>query len=104
MQKNLQKEESKQSKIYDLFEEGVYDEEEFSTRIKISKENINQLNLEIESMNEKVEKQSALISERELVVPKIKNVIDLYYKLNSGEEKNKLLKTILEKVVYIKTE
>ena len=35
---------------------------------------------------------------------KIKNVIDIYSKLETNEQKNILLRSILEKVTYLKTE
>ena len=39
-----------------------------------------------------------------MIIPKIENVIDIYDKLETNEQKNALLKTILEKVTYLKTE
>ena len=38
------------------------------------------------------------------MIPKLENVIDLYYKLESAEDKNILLKSIIAKVTYLKTE
>ena len=38
------------------------------------------------------------------MIPKLKNVIDLYYKLEIAEDKNILLKSIIDKVTYLKTE
>ena len=38
------------------------------------------------------------------MIPKLENVIHLYYKLESAEDKNILLKSILAKVTYLKTE
>ena len=37
-------------------------------------------------------------------MPKLEKVIDLYHKLESDEDKNILLKTIIGKVTYLKTE
>ena len=39
-----------------------------------------------------------------IVMPKLENVIDIYYKLKSAEDKNILLKSIIYKVTYLKTE
>ena len=38
------------------------------------------------------------------MIPKLKNVIDLYTKLETAEDKNILLKSIIAKVTYLKTE
>ena len=45
-----------------------------------------------------------LTDNKNITMPKLKNMIDIYGKLKTNEEKNVLLKTILEKVTYIKTE
>lgn len=41
---------------------------------------------------------------RRAIVPKIENVIDLYPMLETAEEKNLLLKTVVKKVEYLKNE
>ena len=38
------------------------------------------------------------------MIPKLENVIDLYGKLEIAEDKNILLKSIIAKVTYLKTE
>ena len=38
------------------------------------------------------------------MIPKLENVIDLYYKLESAEDKNILLKSVIAKITYLKTE
>lgn len=38
------------------------------------------------------------------MIPKLENVIDLYNKLETAEDKNILLRSILAKVTYLKTE
>ena len=55
-------------------------------------------------MEDRVKEQENIIQEKKLIIPKIENVIDIYDKLETNEQKNALLKTILEKVTYLKTE
>ncbi len=38
------------------------------------------------------------------ILPKLENVINLYDKLETAEDKNILLKSIIAKVTYLKTE
>ena len=38
------------------------------------------------------------------MMTKLENIIDLYHKLETAEDKNILLKTIIGKVTYLKTE
>ena len=58
----------------------------------------------IKTLKQKVEAQENMEEEQKLIIPKIENVLDVYYKLETAEQKNILLKTILEKVTYLKTE
>ena len=51
----------------------------------------------IELENKKDEGKRALI-------PKVENVLDLYPNLQTAEQKNNLLKTIVKRVEYLKTE
>ena len=101
LEDKLAKEIIKKNKIYDYFEEGIYDKVEFTERLSISKSNIKQLKEEIKPLKMKDEKSDI---EEKIAIPKLKNMIDIYGKLKSNEEKNALLKTILEKVTYLKTE
>lgn len=43
-------------------------------------------------------------NEKGMMIPKLENVIDLYDKLETAEDKNILLKSIISKVIYLKTE
>ena len=38
------------------------------------------------------------------MIPKLENILDLYYNLETAEDKNILLKSIISKVTYLKTE
>ena len=42
--------------------------------------------------------------QKEIISPRIENVIDLYYNLETAKDKNILLKSIISKVTYLKTE
>ena len=43
-------------------------------------------------------------NQKEIIIPKLENIIDLYYNLETAEDKNILLKSIISKVTYLKTE
>ena len=104
LEKSLDKENKKLLKIYDLFEDNTYSKQEFEDRSINAKNNIKQLEDKIKPLKEKIEMQENAIEQRQTIIPKIENVIDIYDKLQTSEEKNMLLKTILEKVTYLKTE
>lgn len=85
--------------IHNLLEKGIYDIDKFLERSKIISEKIDTLKKErediiriISSVNEK--------SNNQWLIPKIERIIDIYNSLDTPEEKNSLLKEILEKVIY----
>ena len=51
----------------------------------------------------KIEEEQRQEENRDYIIPEIENVIDMYNILETAEEKNNLLKTVIEKVVYTKT-
>lgn len=102
--KELEKENTKLNKIYDFLENGIYSKDEFITRSKSIKENIESLENKLNEYTELLNKNNEAKEQKETMIPKLENVIDLYYKLESAEDKNILLKSILAKVTYLKTE
>ena len=104
IEKRLTKEKSKLNKIYECFEDGTYTKMEFTERLSVVKSQIKELEDKINPLKLKVIQEEKADKEKQFIIPKIENVLDLYYKLDSNEEKNKLLKSIVEKVTYLKTE
>ena len=102
--KELEKENSNLNKIYDFLENGIYSKEEFINRSKSKKENIESLENKLKEYTKLLNKNTEMQQQKEIIIPKLENVIDLYYNLESAEDKNVLLKSILAKVTYLKTE
>ena len=102
--KELEKENTKLNKIYDFLENGIYSKDEFINRSKSIKENIQSLEIKLKEYTELLNKNNESKQQKEIMIPKLENVIDLYYNLESAEDKNILLKSILAKVTYLKTE
>lgn len=102
--KDLEKENSKLDKIYDFLENGIYSKDEFINRSKYIKDNIKSLENKLKECTDFLNKNAELQQQKNMAIPKLENVIDLYYKLESAEDKNILLKSIIAKVTYLKTE
>ena len=102
--KVLEKENAKLNKIYEFLENGIYSQKEFANRSKTIKDNIQSLQRKLEEYNSILQKNTEIQNQKEYVIPKIENIIDLYYNLETAEDKNILLKSILSKVTYKKTE
>lgn len=102
--KELEKENAKLDKIYDFLENGIYSKDEFINRSKTIKENIGSLENKLREYTGLLNKNNQIQNEKDTMISKLENVIDLYDKLETAEDKNILLKSILAKVTYLKTE
>lgn len=86
-------------KIYSLFENGIYNNEEFSTRRTQIKEKILKNEKAILEV-EKEEKNNSVDNYLKLI-PKIKEVLEIYSGVDV-KQKNELLKSIVSKIYYSK--
>ena len=90
------------NKTYDLLEQEIYTKEVFLERSSSIKQQITEINNNIENLKTENKKMTKKKNNKEILIPKIENVIESYYSTNSIEMKNKLLKSVLEKVEYLK--
>lgn len=102
--KELQRENKKLNKIYDFLENGTYSKDEFINRSKSIKEKIESLGNKLKEYTELSNKNNEMKQQKNNIIPRLENIIDLYYKLETAQDKNVLLKSILAKVTYLKTE
>lgn len=96
----INKLEKQLDKICDLFETNVYSFEMFNNRK-------NEINLKIEQKCNQIKKLEEEIKNDKVIqykeaIPKIEKVLNFYNKTNSIEEKNQLLHSIIEKIIYKK--
>ena len=102
IEKELKKESLKLDKVYNFFENGIYNKDEFITRSKSVKDNIQSLEIRLEEYKSLL--QSNRDFQKETIKPKLENIVDLYDNLETAEDKNIFLKSIVAKVTYLKTE
>lgn len=86
-------------KVYNLFENGVYDENEFSNRRKNIRNDILSKEQSIAELRQKQSEEEK--KDYSKMIPKIKNVLDIYYDLDI-KSKNEILKSIIDKCYYYK--
>ena len=65
---------------------------------------ISNIKSNIDEFEKQIELEDKKDAGRKAIVPKIENVLDIYPNLNTPEEKNLLLKTVVKRVEYLKTE
>ena len=99
---NITKQKNRLSKVCEAYEDGIYGSDVYQSRCIEIQETISQIEHQIIEYQEQMDKEQKLLNEKEFIIPKFENVFDIYDKLQTPEEKNRLLKTVIEKVIYIK--
>lgn len=89
---------------HDLLEQGVYSTEQFLERSRLLSERIKQNEEDRVALGNDIEAERSNEIGRTLVVPKIEHLLEVYESLPDAKTKNKMLKEVLEKVVYFKDE
>ncbi|MBR1540725.1 MAG: recombinase family protein [Clostridia bacterium] len=97
----LEKTESQKGKLYDLLEQGVYTNEIFLERSKLLASKIAELNDKIDTLNQLKKDYQNKQTRQEQIIPEIENVIETY-PYATIEQKNRLLKSCIEKIEYYK--
>lgn len=92
------------SNTYDLLEQGIYDIDTFQERRRLLEEKKASLNSELVKCKKEYEDAVSINNARTNYIPKVKNIISVYWTLDDVATKNELLKSILAKVNYLKTE
>ena len=88
--------------LYDLLEQGIYSKEIFIERFNAIKNKITEINNKQKLLKEEYHKIVSSKNKKEIIIPKIENVIDTYETSKDIVLKNKLLKDVLQKVEYLK--
>ena len=87
-------------KAYVLLEQGIYDAKEFLERSAALKKSISDFEKNIKALQKEISAESIHLNTNENFIPKVESILQGYDKISSIEEKNKLLKQILSKVIY----
>ncbi|SFI99579.1 Site-specific DNA recombinase [Thermoflavimicrobium dichotomicum] len=102
IQEEIRSLQKQKQRLHDLLERGIYDEETFLDRSQnIAKRLANareSLEKAIHDLNYEQEKMNA----RMRIIPQVEHVLEVYHQLDTAEQKNILLKTVIDKCIYIK--
>lgn len=104
LKKELEMQNKKLIKIYDFFEDGTYTKKVFLERCSAINSIINTIKKNIEKFEQQLEFENKREEEKKKIIPKIYNIIDLYSNLETPEQKNMLLRTVIRKIEYKKEE
>lgn len=104
---NLEKELSRlaeqEQRAYELVEQGVYTPQVFVQRSKTISDRQEATRRQLERVTAQIQELEHLEAAQAQVAPAIRAVLDSYPKARSAKEKNDLLRSVLQKVVYTKT-
>lgn len=89
-------------KTYDLLEQGIYSTEKFLERTKALSEKIQLLQTQKKQLETEIKKEQTDLEQRSSYLPKIENIIDIYWLIPDSGIRNNLLKEVLDHVEYIK--
>lgn len=99
---NLEKLKCQLEKTHDLLEQGVYDTETFLARSRSLADRINAAHLSIEQLTKELAAAEVAETQRKEIIPKVRGLLDAYDTLSSVEEKNRLLREVIERIVFTK--
>lgn len=102
LHKALLEQEKQMSNIHDLLEQGVYSTETFIERSKVITEKITKTKLDRDLLIEELHLEEEKEKNLNTLIPKIERVLEMYANADDPGLKNDLLKSVLEKAVYIK--
>ncbi len=89
---------------YDLLEQGIYSTETFIQRNKVLSDRIKKAAEKISELQKEIKTIEDIRLLKEQIIPRVENVIASYGSCNSAEEKNALLKSVLTRIEYEKSD
>lgn len=91
------------SNVYDLLEQGIYSTDIFLERNKAISDKLKTLEQKHSVIKKEYDRALKTEHKKVILIPKVKTALEAYDLLKSAEDKNEILKSILQKVDYLKT-
>lgn len=101
--KQLSSLQNQRGNLFDLLEQKIYTKEIFLERSNVLAERIANIEKEIQSLQDHLLALDDAAQARETIIPRIQNVLDVYDTLEIPKEKNQLLKSVIDRVIYHKS-
>ena len=101
IEKEIEKTKNQLNKAFDLLEQEIYDNTTFIERSKSLKIRIDELKKEKEKYSIKTKQEK--IEKIKDIIPKLRNAINTYSTSLPATDRNELLKSVINKVYYIKS-
>ena len=95
LEQEAKKENDKLLSIFNFLEDGTYTKEMFKARSEATSQNLAKINNSIQNYKTKLSQEKMVDRKKEVLVHKLENILDVYNLLQTAEEKNNLLKTVI---------
>lgn len=92
------------NKTYDLLEQGIYSTEMFAERNKLLSARRSEVTEKIKDLRDKLKERVNVNELRNEVIPRMQHLLELYPTLSDAESRNNILKDLLTKATYEKTQ
>lgn len=102
IEKEISETKGQMDNLYDFLERKIYNEETFLKRSETLSKRLEELKEQHEKALANITFEEKKVNAKQLIVPKIEQVLELYNKTDDPNKRNSLLKSILEKAVYKK--
>ena len=89
---------------YSLLEQGVYTVDVFTARNTAISATISDLEMQLTNLQKQYDSANRIIDLRHSFIPQVENVLEAYGRIETAAGKNDLLRTVVERVEYLKTE
>lgn len=103
LEKELDQLTAQEQRAYELVEQGVYTPQVFTQRSKAISGKQASVRQQMETITAQIQELEAMEAAQAKVAPAIRTVLESYPSASSAKEKNDLLRSVLQKVVYTKT-
>lgn len=100
IESEIEKLHTQKSSLHDLLEQKVYDIQMFMDRSRVLDDRIQSLQVNLSKTRIKLDMARAQVHTRASIIPSIEHVLSLWDSLDTAQDKNDLLKTIIEEVQY----
>lgn len=101
-EKNLNELIAQKGNLHDLLEKQIYTTEVYLERSQILSARIKEAEQALEKAVQELELEKKRIKAKNVVIPLLESVLDSYFKTDDAEDKNRLLKSVLDYAVYTK--
>lgn len=102
LRKSLSTLQEQQSRLYDLLEQGVYTQEIFLERSKVLAQRITDAQQALADAEAAEKKKADIIQLRQNIIPEMEHLLATYWTCSTAQDKNDLLRTVLDRVIYAK--